>query len=73
VSGVRQGNADDPRLAAYALYDFYGNPVAARDNRIVVPARSPRLLPAPSGAKGSFARLLAALERRTSGALSPSR
>ena len=50
-----------PASADYGLYDFYGNPVAARDSRIVVPLDGRGFFLRGSGRPGGFARLLAAI------------
>lgn len=60
-----------PADPAYALYDFYGNLVPAERGRIVVPLDGRGFFLRPSGAKGSFARLVAAVKAARIDGLEP--
>ena len=48
---------------AFVLYDFYGNPVAAKDGRIAVPLDGLGYFLRTDGSKGSFARLVEAVQK----------
>ncbi len=51
-----------PANAAYKLYDFYGNPASVRGNKIAIPLDGKGFFFRPSGAKGSFNKLIKALQ-----------
>lgn len=55
----------------YGLYDFYGNPVEPTDGKIVVPLDHRGFFLRASGAKGSFAKLVEAVERARIEGLAP--
>lgn len=55
------GSLTIPASADYSLFDFYGNQVPAKNNKIVVPLDSRGFFLRPSGRAGSFARLAKAL------------
>ncbi|HEY3284228.1 MAG TPA: hypothetical protein VGN26_18315 [Armatimonadota bacterium] len=59
---VRTGTLTLRADPAYSLYDFYGNPVPAQGGRIVVPLDHRGFFLRPSGAPGSYAKLVAALK-----------
>ena len=46
----------------YSLFDFYGNRIAPKNNKIVIPLDSRGFFLRPSGEPGSFARLTTALK-----------
>lgn len=46
----------------YSLFDFYGNRIAPKNNKIVIPLDSRGFFLRPSGKPGSFARLTSALK-----------
>ena len=56
---------------AFALYDFYGNPVAAHDGQIVVPLNGRGFFLRTNGAAGSFEKLLAAVRAARIDGLEP--
>ncbi|OIP84509.1 MAG: hypothetical protein AUK44_02275 [Porphyromonadaceae bacterium CG2_30_38_12] len=51
---------DDP---TFTLYDFYGNPVATKENKIVIPLTFQGYFLRTDGSKGSYARLISALKK----------
>ncbi|MBV9852823.1 MAG: hypothetical protein JO250_24455, partial [Armatimonadetes bacterium] len=51
-----------PASADYSLYDFYGNPVPARDGRIIVPLDGRGFFLRGDGRPGAFARLVRAVQ-----------
>jgi hypothetical protein len=68
ISGGTMSLQADPR---YSLYDFYGNPVAAQDGKIVIPLDTHGYFLRGDGKPGSFAALLNALRAARIDGLEP--